>query len=149
MKHLEIIMNILVRNMMRKQVFTIDSSLSVKDAAKMMSDSGVGCLVVTERNVPVGILTERDFATRVTAQEKSSTTCLRDVMSSPLISISPESTATKLAELMKEKKIHKVPVLEGNQIIGIVTATDLIRKCVLDSDLEMKQLCSSFAQMAF
>jgi CBS domain-containing protein len=134
---------------MRKQVLTIDSSLSIKDAAKMMSDSGVGCLVITEKNVPVGILTERDFATRITAQEKSSTTYLRDVMSSPLISISPESTATKLAELMKEKKIHKVPVLEGNQIIGIVTATDLIRKCVLDSDLDMKQLCSSFAQMAF
>jgi CBS domain-containing protein len=50
---------------------------------------------------------------------------------------------------LKEKKIHKVPVIDGNKLVGIVTATDLIRKCVIGSDSDMKQICSSFAQMAF
>jgi predicted transcriptional regulator len=71
-------------------------------------------------------------------------------MSSPLISTSSETTAKRLAEIMKEKKIHKVPVIDGSQLVGIVTATDLIRKCIADSsDFEMGQICNSFAQMAF
>jgi predicted transcriptional regulator len=70
-------------------------------------------------------------------------------MSVPLITSSPSDTAKKLAELMKEKKIHKVPVMEGTRLVGIVTATDLIKKCIIDSDLELRQICNSFAQMAF
>jgi CBS domain-containing protein len=142
-------MEVLVRDTMKKEVISIDSSLTVKDAAKMMADLGVGCLVVTEKNVPVGILTERDFVTRITSLEKSSSTSIRKVMTSPLITISPDDTAKKLAELMKEKKIHKVPVVENGKLVGIVTATDMIRKCILDSDFDMRQICNSFAQLAF
>ena len=114
-----------------------------------MSDSGVGCLVVIRENIPVGILTERDFVTRIVFLAEPSSMPVRDVMSSPLIAIRPKETIRNLAELMKEKKIHKVPVVDGNKLVGIVTATDLIRKCVIGSDLDMKQICSSFAQMAF
>lgn len=135
-------------DIMRKQVISIDASLKVKDAAKMMEDTGVSCLVVTEKNSPVGILTERDFVTNV-GLKKFPTTPVREVMSSPLIVISPGDTVKKLADLMKEKKIHKVPVVKDNQLLGIVTATDLIRKCIVDSGLEMRQLCNSFTQMAF
>ena len=142
-------METLVSNIMKNQVISIDSSMSAKDAAKMMSDSGVGCLVVTQENIPVGILTERDFVTRVVFLSGSSSVPVRDVMSSPLIAISPKETIRNLADIMKEKKIHKVPVIDGKKLVGIVTATDLIRKCVIGSDSDMKQICSSFAQMAF
>jgi len=142
-------METLVSNIMENQVISIDSSMSAKDAAKMMSDSGVGCLVVTQENIPVGILTERDFVTRVVFLSGSSSVPVRDVMSSPLIAISPKETIRNLADIMKEKKIHKVPVIDGKKLVGIVTATDLIRKCVIGSDSDMKQICSSFAQMAF
>ncbi|MDE1770191.1 MAG: CBS domain-containing protein [Thaumarchaeota archaeon] len=142
-------MDIFVKDMMKKQVVSIDVTLSVKEAAKIMEDTGVSCLVVTQKNIPIGILTERDFVTRITALDKDSTTSVRVVMSLPLISIKPQDTARKLAELMKDKKIHKVPVIDGNQLVGIVTATDLVTKCIIDSDLEMRQICNSFAQMAF
>ncbi|HZS74249.1 MAG TPA: CBS domain-containing protein [Candidatus Nitrosotalea sp.] len=142
-------MDTLVKDMMRKQIISIDISLTVKEAAKMMEDAGVSCLVVTSKNIPVGILTERDFVTRITSLDKSSSTPVQNVMSLPLVTVSPNDTARKLAELMKEKKIHKVPVIEGNRLVGIVTATDLIRKCVIDSDSDMRQICNSFAQMAF
>jgi len=142
-------MDTFVKDMMKKQIVSIDVSLSVKEAAKIMDDAGVSCLVITKENVPVGILTERDFVTRITSLDKSSSTPVQNVMSLPLITVSPNDTARKLAELMKEKNIHKVPVMEGNQLVGIVTATDLIRKCIIDSDLEMRQICNSFAQMAF
>ncbi|MDC8452399.1 MAG: CBS domain-containing protein [Candidatus Nitrosotalea sp.] len=142
-------MDTLVKDMMKKQIISIDISLTVKEAAKMMEDAGVSCLVVTSKNIPVGILTERDFVTRITSLDKSSSTPVQNVMSLPLVTVSPSDTARKLAELMKEKKIHKVPVIEGNRLVGIVTATDLIRKCVIDSDSDMRQICNSFAQMAF
>lgn len=142
-------MDTLVKDMMKKQIVSIDISLTVKEAAKMMEDAGVSCLVVTSKNIPVGILTERDFVTRITSLDKSSSTPVQNVMSLPLVTVSPSDTARKLAELMKEKKIHKMPVIEGNRLVGIVTATDLIRKCVIDSDSDMRQICNSFAQMAF
>ena len=142
-------MDTFVKDMMKKQIVSIDVSLTVKEAAKMMNDTGVSCLVITKENVPVGILTERDFVTKITSLDKSSSTSVQNVMSAPLITATPSDTAKNLAELMKEKNIHKIPVIEGNQLVGIVTATDLIRKCIIDSDLEMRQICNSFAQMAF
>ncbi|WP_133120966.1 CBS domain-containing protein [Candidatus Nitrosotalea bavarica] len=142
-------MDTFVKDMMKKQIVSIDVTLTVKEAAKMMEDTGVSCLVVTKENVPVGIITERDFVTKITSLDKSSSTLVQNVMSVPLITSSPSDTAKKLAELMKEKKIHKVPVMEGTRLVGIVTATDLIKKCIIDSDLELRQICNSFAQMAF
>ncbi len=142
-------MDAFVKDMMRKQIVSIDVSLTIKEAAKIMDDTGVSCLVVTETNIPIGILTERDFVTRVTSLDKTSSTPVLNVMSLPLITVSPNDTAKKLAELMKEKNIHKVPVMEGTQLVGIVTATDLIRKYVIDSGSDMIQICNSFAQMAF
>jgi CBS domain-containing protein len=143
------VMDTFVKDMMRKQIVSIDISLTVKEAAKMMEDTGVSCLVITKENIPVGILTERDFVTKIASLDKSSSTSVQNVMSSPLITTSPNDTAKKLAELMKEKNIHKIPVIEENRLVGIVTATDLIKKCVIDSDLEMRQICNSFSQMAF
>jgi len=142
-------MDIYVREMMKKQVISVDGSLTVKDAAKMMEDAGVSSLIITENNIPTGILTERDFVTRITSTGKPSSTPVRKVMSTPLISIGPEETAKRLAELIKEKDIHKIPVVDANKLVGIVSATDLIRKCIINSDLEMRQICNSFAQMAF
>lgn len=142
-------MNVFVKDIMKKQIVSIDSSLKAKDAATLMTDSGVSCLVVIEKNVPVGMLTERDFVTKISALGKYSSTSIREMMSMPLITISPDATVTKLTELMSEKKIHKVPVVEGGKLLGIVTATDLIRKCIMDSNLEMRPICSAFAQMAF
>ena len=60
----------LVREIMKNQVITVDLSLTVMDAAKIMEDAGVGCVVVMEENTPVGMLTERDFVRKIAAHEK-------------------------------------------------------------------------------
>ncbi|MHB8602565.1 MAG: CBS domain-containing protein [Nitrosotalea sp.] len=82
----------LVQSIMRHQVITVDSSVTIKDTAKMMEDTGVGCVMVMEQNIAVGILTERDFVRKVAAQEKSLSTSVKEVMSSPLIVISPDES---------------------------------------------------------
>lgn len=142
-------MDTYVKDMMQKQIVSIDVSLTVKEAAKVMDNTGVSCLVITKEKVPVGILTERDFVTKITSLDKSSSTSVQNVMSYPLITATPSDTAKKIAELMREKNIHKIPVIEGDRLVGIVTVTDLIKKCIIDSDLEMRQICNSFSQMAF
>lgn len=130
----------LVQNIMKKQVITVDSSITVKDAAKIMEDTGVGCVIVMEQNIAVGILTERDFVRRIVAHEKPLSTFVKDVMSSPLIVVNPDESVWELAEIMKLRRIHKVPVVLENRLVGIVTATDLTKICSAGSDSEMRRV---------
>ena len=133
--------NTFVKDIMKNTVISIDSSLTVKDAAKMMEDSGVGCVVVMENGVATGILTERDFVRKIAAHEKSLSTPVKEVMSSPLIVINPDETVWELAELMKQRRIHKVPVVNEGRLVGIATSTDLTRICSVGSESEMRKIC--------
>jgi len=125
---------------MKKQVITVDSSVSIRDAAKIMSDASVGCVVVMEKNVAVGIVTERDFVRRIAATEKPLSAPVKEVMSSPLIVINPDESVWELAELMKLRRIHKVPIVQENRLVGIVTTTDLTRLCSAGADSEMRRV---------
>jgi CBS domain-containing protein len=130
-----------VKDVMKKDLVTVDSEKSIKDAASLMNTKDVGCVIVTKKNIPVGILTERDFVKRIAAEEKELSEPISNVMSSPLISVKPDDTVWDAAEIMKIKNIHKVPVRDGNDIVGIVTATDLVKICSLGSDSEMRRIC--------
>ena len=131
-----------VKDIMKSAVISIDSSLTAKDAAKMMEDAGVGCVVVMEKGVATGILTERDFVRRIAAHEKSLSTPVKEIMSSPLIVINQDETVWELAELMKQRRIHKVPVInEEGRLVGISTSTDLTRLCSVGSESEMRKIC--------
>jgi CBS domain-containing protein len=130
----------LVRNVMKNQIITVDSSVTIKDAAKIMEDAGVGCVIVMEKNVAAGIVTERDFVRRVAAHEKPLSSPVKEVMSSPLIVTSPDETIWELAELMKLRRIHKVPVVHENRLVGIITTTDLTKLCSAGSDSEMRRI---------
>ena len=130
-----------VKDIMKKPVLSIDSSMTVKDAAKMMEDAKIGSIVVTENNQIAGILTERDFVRKIVAQGKPFSTKIKDVMSSPLIVINPDETVWELAELMKMRKIHRVPVVDKDRLVGMVSTADLIRLCSVGSDSEMSRLC--------
>jgi signal-transduction protein with cAMP-binding, CBS, and nucleotidyltransferase domain len=130
-----------VQDIMKKDLVTVDSTKSIKDAASLMNSQDVGCVIVTKENIPVGILTERDFVKRIAAEEKELSEPVEKVMSSPLISVKPDDTVWDAAEVMKVKNIHKVPVQDGNEIVGIVTTTDLVKICSLGSDSEMRRIC--------
>ena len=130
-----------VKDIMKKDLVTVESTKSIKDAASLMNNQDVGCVIVTKENIPVGILTERDFVKRIAAEEKELSEPVEKVMSSPLISVKPDDTVWDAAEVMKRKNIHKVPVQDGNEIVGIVTTTDLVKICSLGSDSEMRRIC--------
>jgi len=130
-----------VNQVMSKNVLTVDKSTSLQDAAQNMKKSKIGCIIVTEDTKPIGIVTERDFVTKVAAEGRPLFTEISEVMTSPLITIGPEETIWEASEMMKEKGIHKLPVKENEQIIGIVTTTDIVKICSLGSDSEMRKIC--------
>ncbi len=129
-----------VKDIMTKNVISIDSSRTVKEAAAMMEDANVGSIVITDGYTSVGILTERDFVNRVVGKDKPSTTEVSDVMSQPIIVVGPDETVWDVAEVMRSKGIHKVPVHDGNKLVGIFTATDLVRVCSYGSDSQMRKI---------
>lgn len=126
---------------MKKTVITIDESMSIQDAAQKMLIANVGCVIITRKDKPVGIITERDFVTKVAAEGRPLFTEISEVMSLPLTVIDPDETVWEAAEIMKSKGIHKLPVQEGNKIVGIVTTTDLVKICSLGSDSQMRNIC--------
>ena len=130
-----------VKDVMINDLAELDVSDSIKDAAVIMDKKNIGCIIVTKNKIPVGILTERDFVKRIAAQEISLNSKLDTVMSSPLIEIDSEQTVWEAAQIMKTKNIHKLPVRQDNNIIGIVTTTDLVKICSLGSDSEMRRIC--------
>jgi len=130
-----------VNQVMSKNILTLDKSTTLQEAAEHMKKLNVGCVIVTENNNPIGIITERDFVTKIAAEGRPLFTEIKEVMSSPLITIDPEETIWEASELMKEKLIHKLPVKENDEIVGIITTTDIVKISSVGSDSEMRRIC--------
>ncbi len=130
----------LVSDIMKKNVISIDEAKTIKDAANMMNEARIGSIIITKDDTPVGILTERDFVTKIAAKEIPLSTPLSKVMTKPLLVIGPNQTVWEAAEIMKNMEIHRVAVQEGNKIIGMVTTTDLIKIISIGSDSNLHRI---------
>ena len=116
-----------VKQIMNNFVVSVDSSVPATDAAKMMEDTGVGSVVVLDNNLPVGIVTDRDFAIKITAHSYPIDTPVRRIMSSPLISIDPDSDLWVASDLMSTRNVKKLPVIDGDKVVGMLTSSDLVK----------------------
>ena len=118
----------LVEEIMSRDIVSIDCNKTVYDACKVYSQNKVGSLVVMDKNITVGIVTERDTIERVILENRNpKTTKVRDIMSKNLITIYALAPIEKAAKIMKENGIKKLPVIMNNEIVGILTETDLSR----------------------
>lgn len=133
-----------VKDFMTKAIISIDASTGANVAAKMMEKAGVGSVIVTENNKPIGIVTERDFAVRVVAYAYPTHTKITQIMSSPIIHVTPNESILEVADLMATKKIRKIPVLENDDVIGIITATDMLHLFTLLTEEDFKKVYSNF-----
>jgi CBS domain-containing protein len=117
-----------VGDVMVTDVVTVEPDVNVRRAVRAMNDFEIGCLVVVEAGRVVGILTERDVLKRVVDEgRKPEETSVREVMSKPPITISPDADLETAIELMFKHKIKKLPVVENGKLVGLVTFTDLVR----------------------
>ena len=130
-----------MNQIMNKDVLSKDGSSTIQEAAEAMKESSVGCVIVTENQTPTGIITERDFVTKVAAEGRPLFTEISEIMSSPLITINHEETVWEASEVMKERKIHKLPVEDAGKIVGIITTSDIVKISSVGSDSEMRKIC--------
>lgn len=119
---------LMVRDVMTKAVKTVRFSTSVRDAVRKMNKFFIGSILVVDDNKLVGILTERDILQSIVEQGiDSSVVKVKDIMSSPVITIYPDTSIEDAAQLMANKQIKKLPVMDEGKLVGIVTSMDLMK----------------------
>ncbi|MEM0473170.1 MAG: CBS domain-containing protein [Candidatus Aenigmatarchaeota archaeon] len=116
-----------VKDVMNPQVVVAKPHATIKEAAEIMSQMRIGSLLVMENDKVLGIVTESDIIGKIVATKKDPEKVrVSDIMSSKVISISPEDDLQNAAEKMVENKIKRLPVIDSGKLVGIITATDLI-----------------------
>jgi len=118
----------LVKDVMSSPVFTIDEDATVNEAARLMDQHELGCIIVTgKEGKPLGIITERDLVKRVLAKNaKASKLSAKEVMTSPLITVDPDATLSNVAERMSDLKIRRLGVIYKGNLAGIISSRDVL-----------------------
>jgi CBS domain-containing protein len=123
-------------------VLRIDADLSVLDAVRRMVDFNVGSLLVTDDGRDIGIVTERDYLRRVTLEGRDERkTPVREIISSPLVVVTPQTTVTECMALMTDRRIRHVPVVgDDGEVVGLVSIGDLVKFTSKQQSFELKYL---------
>ena len=120
---------------------TIAPDASVFEALELMADKDIGAVVVTHDNRVVGIMSERDYARKVILHHKSSKEItVAQIMTGKVLYVRPTQTLDQCMALMTDKRIRHLPVLEGEQLIGVLSIGDLVRATISEQDFVIKQL---------
>jgi CBS domain-containing protein len=119
-------MTLSVRDIMTGWVATADPERSLRDAATIMAKARLGSVIVTSKGKPVGILTEGDVSRALSEGADPDKATIKKIMSKRLVTVSPDKRVEEAAKLMTEKQIKKLPVVEGGNLIGMVTQTDIV-----------------------
>jgi CBS domain-containing protein len=123
------------------EIFSIAPDASVYDCVKMLADKGVGALLVMDGPTLVGILSERDYARKVILVGKSSkTTKVREIMTEDVLCVNPRMTNEECMALMTAKRIRHLPVMDGDQVVGMISIGDLVRDIIAEQQFAIKEL---------
>jgi CBS domain-containing protein len=125
-----------------RTIHTITPEASVFDALKLMAEKNVGALLVMSRGeLPVGIFTERDYARKIILMARASKdTPVRDVMTSPVMYVSPDRTSEECMALMTEHRLRHLPVMDAGKLIGLISIGDLVKDVISEQKFIIQQL---------
>jgi CBS domain-containing protein len=113
------------------EVFSVAPGASVLDAVRQMAERHIGALLVIEGGRLEGIVSERDYARKVVLSGRSSsTTAVREIMSSPVVTIGPDNTVDDAMRLMTDRHIRHLPVVRGSELLGVVSIGDLVKSVI-------------------
>lgn len=121
--------------------YTITPQATVLEAISLMADKGIGALIVADGDRMIGIVSERDYARKVVLMERSSyNTLVRDIMTSAVLAVTAEETTERCMGIMTEKRLRHLPVLNGENIIGIVSIGDLVKEVISEQQQIIEHL---------
>lgn len=122
-------------------VLSVGHEDSVLDAIRLMADVNIGAVLVTQGNLISGIFTERDYLQKVALDSRSSKdTMVSEVMSTPVITARPEDTVQECLEVMTNCRCRHLPVVDGEELLGIVSIGDLVKRVLDEKQSEIEQL---------
>lgn len=122
-------------------IYQVSPSVSVFEALQLLADYGVGALTVMENGKLVGVVSERDYTRKVALQGKNSKeTKVADIMTRDVITVTPSTEATACMVLMSQKKIRHLPVLDGTQVVGLISIRDLMDDIIAEQQQTISQL---------
>lgn len=125
-----------VRDIMTKNVAYVNPNSTVWDAAQLMQKHNIGSVPVCDQNGVVGIVTDRDIVIRnVASGSNPMNTPVRDVMTSHVTTVTPEMDVSEVTEMMANNKIRRMPVVENNKLVGMVSLGDLATNAMYDAEI--------------
>lgn len=133
-----------VRNLLEKKgytVYSVSPDSSVYDALEDLEEKNLGGLVVVENDKLIGVFTERDYARKVILKGRSSReTRVSDIMTNRPIYVKPDNTIEECMQLMNNKHIRHLPVMENNKLIGVISISDIISHIISEKDFIIENL---------
>ena len=123
------------------EVFAIGPDAPVLEAVRLMAEKRIGALLVMQSGKLAGIVSERDYARKVVLQGRSSSdTPVRDIMTAQVVTVALGDTAEHCMQLVTDRRIRHLPVVEAGHVLGVVSIGDLVRAVIEDQQLELDQL---------
>jgi len=125
----------------KEKIWSVSPRETAYNALQIMSDQNLGALLVIDKRGVVGIFSERDYARKVILKGKSSkTTPVSELMTKKVLYIDPGTTVEDCMALMTEKNVRHLPVIEKNQLVGLVTVGDVLKQLIEDQKFEIQEL---------
>ena len=124
-----------------RAIFSVEPQAPVLEAIRAMAAHHVGALLVMQADTLAGIVSERDYARKVILLGRSSAdTPVRDIMTFPVITVSPDDTVQTCMQLMTDKRVRHLPVIDGGRVVGMVSIGDLVKAVIAEQQAQIEQL---------
>lgn len=123
------------------EIYAVAPGDSVIDAIRLMAEKGVGAVLVMDGARLVGIVSERDYARKIVLHGRSSSdTPVRDIMTADVVTVRPSHTVEHCMQVVTEQRIRHLPVMEGAEVIGVISIGDLVKAVIEDQKVQLDQL---------
>lgn len=130
-----------IQDKAEQAIYTVSPDATVLEAISIMAEKGIGALVVTQDNEVVGILSERDYTRKVALMERSSyDTTVSEIMTAKVLTISRSNTVEECLQLMTDRHLRHLPVVEENKLVGLISIGDLVKAAMQDQKNLIDQL---------
>jgi CBS domain-containing protein len=122
-------------------IYSVEPDQPVLEAIRRMAEYSVGALLVMRGEQLFGVVSERDYARKIILKGRSSSdTAVRQIMSSPVITVRPDQSVAECMQLMTERRVRHLPVVESNRVVGVLSIGDLVRSVVEEQQQTIEQL---------